>query len=96
MPSDEKKTLKDADIKTDHVRGRRRFMRLMASGGVAGVAGSFAPQGAIAQTGDGDNGAWHDTAECPRGQGGVVTGRNDADNGSLTDTGNRGRGRPYC
>ncbi len=94
MSSDKtKKTLKDADIVTDRSKGRRSFLGLMAAGGAAGAVATI-PTAAVAA--DGDNGAWTDSASCPRGPGGSSTGLTDADNGSITDTGGRGRGPRRC
>lgn len=97
MPSDTvKKTLRDADITTAPVHGRRGFLGLMAAGGVAGAAAALAPGSASAQSTDGDNGNYRDGAGCPRGPGGARTGLTDADSGQITDRSGNGRGAPRC
>lgn len=90
------KTLVDADITVVRPTGRRAILGLMVAGGAVGAAVSLIPGEVMAQSGDGDTGAWHDGTGCPRGRGGVWTSLNDADNGNITDSGNRGRGVPSC
>ncbi len=87
------KTLIDAEIATDRTKSRRRFMGLMAAGGAAGAVATI-PTAAVAA--DADNGAWTDSASCPRGSGGVSTGATDADTGAISDAAGQGRGAPYC
>jgi hypothetical protein len=96
MSSDDKKprkTLNDAEIKTERATGRRGFLGLMAAGGVAGTTMLTATPAAAA---DIDNGTWTDRGSCPRGGGGIYTGATDADNGNITDAAGYGRGGPYC
>ncbi len=98
MSSDKKKkTLSDAEIGTERPEGRRRFMGLVAAGGVAAGAGvvGVTAGSAVAQTGytDSDNGSCTDAVGYGRGSGGYNTGITDADNGSAgTDLGGQGRG----
>ncbi|WP_224816823.1 hypothetical protein [Hasllibacter sp. MH4015] len=97
MSDDTKKhKLTDADITTEPRSGRRRFMGLMAAGGVVGAASAITPRPASAQATDADNGAWTDSGGCGRGPGGVATGATDADSGNITDAAGWGRGAPRC
>ena len=87
------KTLTDADISTEHLKGRRGFLGLMAAGGAAGAVATIPTAAAAA---DVDNGVWNDAGSCPRGSGGTATGATDADTGAITDVAGQGRGAPYC
>lgn len=91
---DKKRTLTDADITTEHPTGRRTFLGAM---GAAGVGAALIPAVAKAQTADGDNGEWTDSANCPRGSGGNNTDVTDQDGDSnVSDFPGFGRGAPYC
>ncbi len=89
------KSLSDAEIVTGRPAGRRRFLGLMAVGGIAAGAGTLIPTGS-AHAADIDNGTWIDRGSCARGPGGVWSGVTDSDDGAISDAAGHGRGAPYC
>lgn len=94
MPTRPLNTLDDDEIRTVRRAGRRRFLGLVALGGIASVgAGAGA---ASAQAADGDSGNQSDPASCPRGAPGTYTGLTDSDDGAITDLGGYGRGGTRC
>jgi len=87
-------------LANEEITSRRSTRRGLLTGALAAAAGGatlvVAGQQPAHAAADVDSGNWRDRGDCPRGNGGVYTGRTDSDTGTITDRAGYGRGAPYC